>query len=1485
MSKKIYFVLIVFILLFQVKVYALEDEVKINPEWLNYMKLSEEDKAKYEAIPEKYINDYISENKNILRTYSTREYVFGDETLSNYFSLVDYNGKRYVNSSKKNQRSLGLCWSFGAIGSAESNMLLNGVNGINNIINTCDESNSTSIACQYKKDYETNEAYTNGTIDDLATFSDRIADYITSKPSNASAYNRTGTYTVITEGYNPYTTNRVFGSGGSFSTVGRLYSYGISPTRTLNEWANYNTNLTEMTLSQVYDSVDNLYQVTDYYNYPSAPTDATAKDAWIKTLKENIMKYGSVYVSTVAPQSSSARACYYYDTTYNIDGEKKYIHLINYEGNCGSGSLGWHAMQIIGWDDDYTFAYCKVDNTASTKYTKETCEAAGYIWTEGKGAWILKNSWGSTKTYPYLSYQSIGLSISGVREISVKNYDYGYNSLSALMYKTNTSGTINGKTVNGSIFKYRKSSETEYLTSFNVTYNSANKDYQVYISEDGENYELISEGTTDYSGLRTYYVDNKRLDGDYFYIKVLNSSFGTVNAFTKSACSIEKNCNDTPSINTVMETDKYEEGEKYFDFFTQTKNLKSGTLLDYKIYNEENVDITSSFNIPLTYVIKGMDKVNAVANTDLPVGKYTLKTTVDNLVDETEFYIIGDEITLSLKAPNIIYLDDTNVKITPVITNEGGINQYIWSSSDTNVASVDGNGNLTLNNSGKTTITLTLDTYYGEISSSIDIIVYKKINNLDDFAEVLEDGNNSRAFYLTTDLDFYGINFDNYEISNIFNSILEGNYHILKNITKETALFSYIENAEIKNIKIIDSKFNGTDFAGSLAGVADNSIITGIYNESSIYSESISGGIVGMAINTEINECYNGGNISSTSSEEYSYAGGIVGKTIDSTINDSYNNGKVTAKIERETMTELETYSYAGGIVGDASNTSLKNTYNTGIISAESNNTIYQLYKSGLTNDYSNVTNSYYLHDDNYNIIDENLERTLEELKIKSTYLNWDFDNVWKIVENKATPIFRKYPVEVTNVDFNIFSKILNTDYTYDFTYEVIPYGSSDDVEIISEDVNLFTISNNKIVTKNKVGSSYITFKIEGKEYSFPITVKDLFNIEYDDSLTGDKLDVNVNYNYYLSKLDGEYLKLVYNVNGEEHEHSFEENVISDKYSFSVYNNGTISLELYLCSEACELKYEKNFEITNIDKTRPVIEYESDNIKKTIKINITDERGLSENNDYSYGLSSSSTITPSSFKKYALNEVITDLSLSNENYYLWIKRTFDKSGNATCDTPYCIYKLELDDNYYNLYYYDEDQITLLKKERLLENTKIVPNITPTKASTDNFDYEFLEWTGYISGMKLTKDTKLIAKYKGTFRGLSSTTYIIENQVIKGIKIDNINSTYSVNKFKSNINSTENYYFYDNNIQLNPSYIKTGLIYKSDYRTFKISLAGDVTGDGYIKMNDVMKIANHIVNGNILKDEYYIAGDVTGDGNVKMNDIMKIASGIVNGGSL
>jgi len=51
------------------------------------------------------------------------------------------------------------------------------------------------------------------------------------------------------------------------------------------------------------------------------------------------------------------------------------------------------------------------------------------------------------------------------------------------------------------------------------------------------------------------------------------------------------------------------------------------------------------------------------------------------------------------------------------------------------------------------------------------------------------------------------------------------------------------------------------------------------------------------------------------------------------------------------------------------------------------------------------------------------------------------------------------------------------------------------------------------------------------------------------------------------------------------------------------------------------------------------------------------------------------------------------------------------------------------------------------------------------------------------------------------------------------------------------------------------------------------------------MNDIMKIANHLVNKNVLDGEYLLAGDVTNDEAVKMNDVMKMANTLVNGGSL
>ena len=68
--------------------------------------------------------------------------------------------------------------------------------------------------------------------------------------------------------------------------------------------------------------------------------------------------------------------------------------------------------------------------------------------------------------------------------------------------------------------------------------------------------------------------------------------------------------------------------------------------------------------------------------------------------------------------------------------------------------------------------------------------------------------------------------------------------------------------------------------------------------------------------------------------------------------------------------------------------------------------------------------------------------------------------------------------------------------------------------------------------------------------------------------------------------------------------------------------------------------------------------------------------------------------------------------------------------------------------------------------------------------------------------------------------------------------------------------------------------------------YTLSVRGDVTGNGQAKMADVMKIATHIIEGNVIEGtEFERAADITGDGKIKMNDVMKLATFIIDGGEL
>ena len=83
-----------------------------------------------------------------------------------------------------------------------------------------------------------------------------------------------------------------------------------------------------------------------------------------------------------------------------------------------------------------------------------------------------------------------------------------------------------------------------------------------------------------------------------------------------------------------------------------------------------------------------------------------------------------------------------------------------------------------------------------------------------------------------------------------------------------------------------------------------------------------------------------------------------------------------------------------------------------------------------------------------------------------------------------------------------------------------------------------------------------------------------------------------------------------------------------------------------------------------------------------------------------------------------------------------------------------------------------------------------------------------------------------------------------------------------------------------------SIAKTGDKYKVKLENttdeYKISVTGDVTGDGKNTINDIKRIANHIIDKNVItKDEYLKAADYNGDGEIHLNDAMKLLNYVKN----
>ena len=125
---------------------------------------------------------------------------------------------------------------------------------------------------------------------------------------------------------------------------------------------------------------------------------------------------------------------------------------------------------------------------------------------------------------------------------------------------------------------------------------------------------------------------------------------------------------------------------------------------------------------------------------------------------------------------------------------------------------------------------------------------------------------------------------------------------------------------------------------------------------------------------------------------------------------------------------------------------------------------------------------------------------------------------------------------------------------------------------------------------------------------------------------------------------------------------------------------------------------------------------------------------------------------------------------------------------------------------------------------------------------------------------------------------SANDYEVDNNKMVIYRIQPI----SVGSFKNTIitNAILSIFDLDNNILEDLANIATGQLLRVAFQghndDYKLSVVGDTNGDSMIDYEDAVKIAEHIIDGDVLTgDEYLMAADYDNNGEIKMNDVMRL----------
>ena len=283
--------------------------------------------------------------------------------------------------------------------------------------------------------------YNNGLEPKMYDFSERHMEYATSRTFLNGEINTQGFTRKINSGGNPLISIAYLTNG-----MGAISEEDM-------EFEN-NTNLIE--LSKIQNKTVTS-KVIDTVDFPSAYNDTfTEKEQISEQIKNHITNYGGVMAAIHGAQPTSA---YYNSKTGAI-----YCDDV---AKCPPN----HQILIIGWDDEY-----EISNFNSKHQP------------ENPGAWIIKNSWGTSygnEGIMYVSYDDVNIYywLAGIQKASnTVDYDniYQYNE-----YGYNMVGWQSGTSKVYFANEFEKKTEgKEYLTEVSI-YAPENYICKVYVNVNG----------------------------------------------------------------------------------------------------------------------------------------------------------------------------------------------------------------------------------------------------------------------------------------------------------------------------------------------------------------------------------------------------------------------------------------------------------------------------------------------------------------------------------------------------------------------------------------------------------------------------------------------------------------------------------------------------------------------------------------------------------------------------------------------------------------------------------------------------------------------------------------------------------------------------------------------------------------------------------------------------------------------------------------